>query len=85
MVLYSGSAKGVDTTSMNAALEARGIAAGLLADSLERAVRGPSKDALSRGDLCLVTPYTPNAGFSVGAAFEHQECEQFEGKNNSSL
>jgi predicted Rossmann fold nucleotide-binding protein DprA/Smf involved in DNA uptake len=23
---------------------------------------------LSRGDLCLVTPYTPSAGFSVGAA-----------------
>jgi predicted Rossmann fold nucleotide-binding protein DprA/Smf involved in DNA uptake len=67
MVLYSGGAKGVDTISMNAALEARGTAVGVLADSLERAVRGP-KDMLSRGDLCLVTPYTPNAGFSVGAA-----------------
>ena len=26
------------------------------------------KDALRRGDLCLVTPYHPEAGFSVGAA-----------------
>jgi predicted Rossmann fold nucleotide-binding protein DprA/Smf involved in DNA uptake len=66
-VLYSGGAKGVDTISMDAALEARGTAVGVLADSLERAVKG-QKEALSRGDLCLVTPYSPNAGFSVGAA-----------------
>jgi len=67
MVLYSGGAKGVDTISMEAALAGRGTAVSVLADSLERAVRGP-KEALSRGDLCLVTPYGPQAGFSVGAA-----------------
>jgi len=67
LVLYSGGAKGVDTLSMDAALEARGTAVGVLADSLERAVRG-QKNALRRGDLCLVTPYSPTAGFSVGAA-----------------
>ncbi len=66
-VLYSGGAKGVDILSMDSALEARGTAVGVLADSLERAVRG-HKDALQRGDLCLVTPYSPNTGFSVGAA-----------------
>ena len=66
-VLYSGGAKGVDTLSMESALEARGTAVGVLADSLERAVKS-RKEALSRGDLCLVTPYSPNAGFSVGAA-----------------
>jgi len=66
-VLYSGGAKGVDTLSTESALEARGTAVSVLADSLERAVRGP-KEALRRGDLCLVTPYSPNAGFSVGAA-----------------
>ncbi|MBI5841142.1 MAG: DNA-protecting protein DprA [Chloroflexi bacterium] len=66
-VLYSGGAKGVDTLSMESALEVRGTAVGVLADSLERAVRG-QKEALSRGDLCLITPYSPNAGFSVGAA-----------------
>lgn len=69
LVLYSGGAKGVDTLSMNAALEARGSAVGILADSLERAIRdATARSALSRGDLCLVTPYSPNAGFSVGAA-----------------
>lgn len=67
LVLYSGGAKGVDTLSMDSALEARGTAVGVLADSLEKTVR-TRQDALRRGDLCLVTPYSPSAGFSVGAA-----------------
>jgi len=66
-VLYSGGAKGVDTIGMESALEARGTAVGVLANSLERAVK-KHRGALSRGDMCLVTPYSPNAGFSVGAA-----------------
>jgi len=69
LVLYSGGAKGVDKISMTAALNARGTAVGVLADSLEKAVRDPDyRAALSRGDLCLVTPYSPNAPFSVGTA-----------------
>ena len=57
LVLYSGGAKGVDTLSMRAALEARGTAVGILADSLEKAIRDPeNRAALSSGDLCLVTP-----------------------------
>ncbi len=66
-VLYSGGARGVDTLSMESALEARGTAVGVLADSLERQAK-VQKEALSRGDLCIVTPHSPNAGFSVGAA-----------------
>jgi DNA processing protein len=66
-VLYSGGAKGVDTLSMDSALEARGTAVGVLADGLERAVK-KHRATLSRGDLCLITPYSPNAGFSIGAA-----------------
>jgi len=69
LVLYSGGARGVDTLSMNAALDARGSAVAILAGSLEKAIRPPEiQDALKRGDLCLVTAYSPNAGFSVGAA-----------------
>jgi predicted Rossmann fold nucleotide-binding protein DprA/Smf involved in DNA uptake len=69
LVLYSGGARGVDTLSMDAALEARGSAVGLLADSLVKAIRPDRvRSALERGDLCLATPYTPDAGFSVGAA-----------------
>lgn len=69
LVLYSGGAKGVDTLSMNAALEARGTAVGILADSLMKASRNKeAQAAIERGDLCLVSPYSPEAGFSVGAA-----------------
>jgi predicted Rossmann fold nucleotide-binding protein DprA/Smf involved in DNA uptake len=69
LVLYSGGAKGVDTISMTAALAARGTAVGILADSLEKAIRDPeNRAAISRGDLCLATPYSPSAPFSVGTA-----------------
>jgi predicted Rossmann fold nucleotide-binding protein DprA/Smf involved in DNA uptake len=34
---------------------------------MERVVKH-RKEELKRGDLCLITPYSPNAGFSVGAA-----------------
>lgn len=69
LVLYSGGAKGVDTISMNAALTSRGTAAGILADSLEKAIRNPENRAsIIRGDLCLATPYSPSAPFSVGTA-----------------
>ncbi len=69
LVLYSGGARGVDSISMQAALEGRGTVVGILADSLEKAIRQPeNRQALLQGDYCLVTPYSPNAGFSVGAA-----------------
>jgi len=62
-----GRRRGVDTISMESALEARGTAVGVLADSLEKQVK-VRKEAVKMGDLCLVTPYSPNARFSVGAA-----------------
>lgn len=69
LVLYSGGAKGVDRISMNAALNARGTAVGILADSLEKAIRDPEyRAAIQHGDLCLATPYSPSAPFSVGTA-----------------
>lgn len=69
LILYSGGAKGVDSISMKSALDARGTTVGVLAHSLEKEIRKPeNRAALQRGDLCLVTPYSPSAGFSVGAA-----------------
>jgi predicted Rossmann fold nucleotide-binding protein DprA/Smf involved in DNA uptake len=69
LVLYSGGARGVDTISMKASLENRGFSVGILADSLEKAIRIPEyRTALIKGDACLATPYHPGAGFSVGAA-----------------
>lgn len=68
-VLYSGGARGVDTISMKAALDDRGYVVGLVADSLRKAIRVTEyRSALERGDMCLVSAYHPEAGFSVGAA-----------------
>lgn len=69
LVLYSGGARGVDSLSMLAALEARGNAVGILADSLEKAIRTQDyRNYLASQELCLATPYSPSAPFNVGAA-----------------
>ena len=68
-VVYSGAARGVDEVAMKACLDSGGNVVGVLADSLEKAMRAPlSRQALSEEQLTLVTPYTPKASFSVGAA-----------------
>src|SRR3989442_6901983 len=67
--LVSGGARGTDRIAMDGAMEADGVAAGALADSLEATVRKPDvRELLLDGRLVLVTPYAPTAGFSVGAA-----------------
>ncbi len=69
LIVYSGGARGADAIAMGTALEARGQAVGVLADSLEKAIRTSDvRSAIARTDLALLTPYSPNAGFSVGAA-----------------
>ena len=67
--VVSGGARGTDRLAMEAALAAGGLAFGALADSLERTARQPDvREFVSDGRLVLLTPYAPNAGFSVGAA-----------------
>jgi len=67
--VYSGGARGVDKTAMGAALTGGGTAAGLLADSLEKAIRAAdARAALKEGQLVLATPYSPHASFNVGMA-----------------
>jgi predicted Rossmann fold nucleotide-binding protein DprA/Smf involved in DNA uptake len=67
--LVSGGARGTDRIAMDGAMEADGVAAGALADSLETTVRKPDvRELLLDGRLVLVTSYAPTAGFSVGAA-----------------
>ncbi len=69
LTVYSGGARGVDKTAMGAALLAGGSAAGLLADSLEKAIRAAdARTAIEEGQLALVTPYSPHASFNVGMA-----------------
>ena len=67
--VISGGARGTDRLAMDAAIQAGGLAIGVLADSLERVVRQPDlRQLLIEGQLVMVTPYVPTAGFSVGSA-----------------
>jgi predicted Rossmann fold nucleotide-binding protein DprA/Smf involved in DNA uptake len=67
--VVSGAARGVDQHAMSAALEDAGDVVGVLADSLLRAAsdRG-TREAVTDGRVCLVTPYAPTAPFSAGNA-----------------
>ena len=67
--VVSGGAKGTDRLAMQSALDAGGVAVGVLADSLVRTVRdADSRRMIGEGRLCLCTPYKPTAGFSVANA-----------------
>jgi len=69
LCVVSGGAKGTDRLAMEGALEADGVAIGAMADSLERTIRQPDvRQYIIEDRLTLVTPYSPSAGFSVGAA-----------------
>jgi predicted Rossmann fold nucleotide-binding protein DprA/Smf involved in DNA uptake len=67
--LVSGGARGVDETSMMAALEAGGTAVGVMADSLLKAsISSKWRNALLKNDLALISPFNPEAGFNAGNA-----------------
>ena len=67
--IVSGGARGSDCLAMEGAIEAGGIALGVLADSLERTIRQPDlRELLLNGQLVFLTPYAPTAGFSIGGA-----------------
>jgi len=73
-VLVSGGAKGVDQAAMRGALAHQGCAAGVMADSLERAVIAREHRALLMEErLVLVSPYDPAAGFNVGNAMQRNK------------
>ena len=67
--IVSGGARGVDRSAMSGALESEGTAVGVLADSLlKSATSSRYRKPLMSGDLALVTPFNPEAGFNVGNA-----------------
>lgn len=69
LVVISGGARGVDITAMKNALEGRGQAVGILANSLEQAIKKSDyRNGILRGDLTLFCPYGSNIGFNVGIA-----------------
>lgn len=67
--LVSGAARGVDETAMHGAFEEGGTVVGVMADSLLRAaVSGKYREGIRSGQLILISPYNPEAGFNVGNA-----------------
>ena len=69
MPVVSGGARGVDRISMSAALEAGGVSIGILAENLlKRSVERTNRQAIAGGRLLLLSPYHPNARFTVGTA-----------------
>jgi predicted Rossmann fold nucleotide-binding protein DprA/Smf involved in DNA uptake len=74
LTVVSGAARGVDQASMRGALEAGGKVLGVMADSLERAaLNSANRDVLLGGQLTLVTPFDPSAGFNVGHAMQRNK------------
>ena len=69
MPVVSGGARGVDQISMIAALEAGGVTIGVLAENLlKKSVERKYRHAIADGQLLLISPYHPNARFTVGTA-----------------
>lgn len=69
ITVISGGARGVDGIAMESGLNAGGAVIGVLADSLlKKSLEKASRGALASGKLLLLSPYHPEASFSVGAA-----------------
>jgi predicted Rossmann fold nucleotide-binding protein DprA/Smf involved in DNA uptake len=67
--VVSGGARGVDQAAVLAALEAGGGAVAVVADRLDRtATSREAKEWIREGALTLVSPYEPEAGFTVARA-----------------
>ncbi|WP_340108462.1 DNA-processing protein DprA [Pikeienuella sp. HZG-20] len=72
--LVSGGARGIDQAAMRGALEAGGKVCGVLADSLEKtAMNRENRNMLLDGQLTLISPYDPSAGFNVGNAMQRNK------------
>ncbi len=67
ITVVSGGARGVDREAMFAALNEGGNVVGVIADSLSKTVVSRKyREAVKSGCLLLLSPFDPEAGFSVG-------------------
>ncbi|MDF1579241.1 MAG: DNA-processing protein DprA [Desulfuromonadales bacterium] len=69
MLVVSGGARGVDQISMRTTLESGGRTIGVLAENLLKAsIERHARHAIAEGQLLLISPYHPQARFTVGTA-----------------
>ncbi len=74
LTLVSGAAKGTDITAMRAAEELGHPVLGVMADPMDRRLRQPEvRRAIGEDRLMLVTPFKPDAGFSVANAMSRNK------------
>jgi len=72
--IISGGAKGIDRAAMRGGLQGGGVVIGVMADSLERAALArDNREPLINGQLVLISPYDPSAGFNVGNAMQRNK------------
>jgi DNA processing protein len=72
--IVSGGARGIDQAAMRGALEDGGKVIGVLAENLEKtSMKRENRNFLLDGQLVLLTPYDPSAGFNVGNAMQRNK------------
>lgn len=73
-MIISGGAKGVDSAAMYGTLQAKGLACGVLAEGLEKAVLNPDhRLALQNNRLVLISACDPKSGFSTANAMQRNK------------
>ena len=74
LVIYSGGAKGVDSTSETVALNAGGAVVSYIADSLVSRIKKPKiTTSIASGSMLLLSDQKPDAGFSAGRAMNRNK------------
>ena len=69
MPVVSGGARGVDQVSMDSAIDTGGTSIGVLAENLlKKSLEKRWRHAIADGRLLLISPFHPNARFTVGTA-----------------
>ena len=67
--IVSGLARGADQSAIDGALDAGGVAIGIPAEGISLASRSAEvRRRVHAGELCIASPYAPDARFSAGSA-----------------
>lgn len=74
LCVVSGDARGTDRAAMEGSLDNKGCVVAVLVDSLAKAVLAKrNRAAILAGELLLMTPYSPEGGFTVYKAMDRNK------------